>query len=192
VQGSIVAYLKYLFLGFTLVIGHSAFASNSISGTPKYCTKFFSQPLAPHICQETDYTCGPAALRSFLASRGLEVAESHLATQLKTDTVIGTRAVDMVEYLKESGFDAALATALTLKDLKRHVRQGAGIIANIQLDGEAHWVLVVEAFNRELVLMDPWYEFTTYRKVESSEFLKDWWGGEGNSAAIIIKKSKKP
>lgn len=58
------------------------------------------------------------------------------------------------------------------------------MIANVQLDGEGHWVLIVGLTEGDdVVLMDPWQAHKRYRVLKYKSFVKDWYGYESGALA---------
>lgn len=53
----------------------------------------------PQSLQETNYYCGPACLQMILANFGIQVSQSELAKQIKTDPITGSEYEDMVRVL---------------------------------------------------------------------------------------------
>jgi len=146
--------------------------------------------LPPLIAQVQDQNCGPASVRSFLLSRGIDVSETNLALLLKTTALSGTEAQDLVRVLEHFGFRAEFKQGLTWQDLKLAQSQQRGILINYQLEGEGHWALVAN-LQKQITLMDPWVARSErYRVISESELLKDWRGfNEGvvtPRAAVII------
>src|SRR5690349_7444667 len=120
--------------------------------------------------QSTEASCGPAALRNALRSRGIERTEDELAQLCGFSPSNGTPATNMVKALKlvaadtptlqpvvfrESRADVAL---LKLKDACR-----SGFVVILCVDNGGHWVVffgllgertyhVADSDNPELVL----------------------------------------
>jgi len=144
----------------------------------------------PLVAQIQDQNCGPAALRSWLLSKGIHLSESELAVILKTNAN-GTEASDFIAGLKHLRFDAEFKKNLTLNDLSLAQAEGKGVLVNIQLEGEGHWALLVK-IGEEITLMDPWIARNkNYQFLSPEKFLKSWFGHNGGSlsphAAIFIK-----
>ena len=53
----------------------------------------------PQSLQETNYYCGPACLQMILANFGIQVSQSELAKQIKTDSITGSEYEDMARVL---------------------------------------------------------------------------------------------
>lgn len=131
---------------------------------------------APHVRQETEYTCGPACLRSALIARGLEAPpEAELARELGTDERDGTTPEALAEAARRRGLSARAAEHMTLKGLRRALRKGRTVLVNFQSGGEGHWAVVNGAGDGRLLLMDP-YEDAFPSALAEDRFLEAWWG----------------
>jgi predicted double-glycine peptidase len=122
------------------------------------CTALLTRPMV-HTAQTTDYTCGPACLRSVLLYwKGAAPSELELARLLRTDPQIGTANARLVEAARELGLEAEQLTGLKPRDLRRLVRQGNTLILDWMDRGERHFSVLVGLDLRYIYLMDPWVD----------------------------------
>lgn len=114
----------------------------------------------PHHYQETDHTCGPAALKMVLEHLwGIRVAEESLAARLGTDDFIGTRQRVLVRFIEELGLQGQERhTDTTIADLERLLDDGYVVMVCYYLEEEAtdHYAVVQAVTRDHMVLQDPW------------------------------------
>ena len=154
---------------------------------------------APLIQQSTNYTCGPAALLSWLKSKGdYSASELSLAKKLNTTPTHGTHHADFIKGINMLGYEAQFIENLNIKSLRDFIKKGYGVIVNIQLEGGGHWALLVDISpsGKTLTLMDPWLAKKGYRKLRRVNFENNWFDFFGpekfrvDQAAIIISPIK--
>lgn len=171
----------------------SAFGG-SLELTPQECKSLTHAP--PIYAQSEEYTCAAASLRSWLETQGVIKTEAELAVLIKTTTEKGTEASSMVAGLEELGFNAQFKTGMTLYELQKYIRRGYGVLADIQLEGEGHWVLVLSTSGYEsvgVVFMDPWLARSkkTFNSMTRNAFLDVWRGTNDGvltpRAAVLIE-----
>lgn len=153
---------------------------SAIAGTT--CADPLRRP--PLVKQNTDYTCGPAALRSILLYHGISLSEETLAERLNTNCEVGTTAKALVRELKRHGFSPRFETLVSLKKLALHIQDRRFPILHVQSGGESHWVVLVDINERHFILMDPW-RANKYRKISRFGLNQIWYGTEGHNAAIL-------
>jgi len=113
----------------------------------------------PHHFQETDHTCGPAALKMVLESLwGTVLDEDELAELLATDHPNGTgqRAIEVL--LSRSGLAVrSFDTETTLDELRPLLAQGHVIIVLYYLEVQStdHYAVVTAIDDQHVVLSDP-------------------------------------
>jgi predicted double-glycine peptidase len=96
----------------------------------------------PLVRQDTEYTCGVAALQSVLHYHGIDALhEGELAALLGTDPDSGTRYRAMAAYARTVGLEATIATDMTIAELAGHIDRGAPVILALQAwaDGPIDW-----------------------------------------------------
>jgi predicted double-glycine peptidase len=143
------------------------------------CSAYLTNPM-PHTAQTTDYTCGPACLRSVLLYwKGSAPAELELASLLRTDPQVGTDNMRLVAVARELGLEAEQLAGLRPHDLRRLVRQGNTLILDWMDRGERHFSVLLGLDWRYIYLMDPWVDPAegrlppVYRR-RLRDFLRDW------------------
>jgi predicted double-glycine peptidase len=162
--------------------------------------------LVPIVRQRHDYSCGAACLASCLSYWGLweNTGESELYSLLGTTTA-GTSAAQITDAAKEYGLDVDYQIQLTLKDLQRIVDEGKTAILSVQAWGDyppgadlrntwesGHYVVLVNATNSHVTVMDPDNANGSYRTLQLDQFNRGWhdWSDDGEAreygAAIIL------
>jgi len=82
--------------------------------------------------QETNYTCGPAALKAALAWYGHEADEASLADRMDTTEKDGTTIENMVLVARSYGLDAQAHEYLTVDDIVDIIERGDVVIVVLQ------------------------------------------------------------
>lgn len=137
----------------------------------------------PESPQETNYTCGPAALRGALAAFGVGAEEDALAAAAQTSASGGTSIIGLAEAAREQGLEAEEVEGMTLDDLVACLDDGRVVVACIQSGDDeegfdsSHWVVPCAVRDEAGVLvvecMDPAVEGA--RSVAPvDEFLARW------------------
>ena len=124
--------------------------------------------------QETDHTCGPAALRAALAAFGRPVPdEAGLAARLATDDD-GTRPWRMRAACPSLGLSGASAAGLGLADLRRALDAGRLPLVLYMLpeEGVDHYAIVRAVTSDHVELCDPWQG--ARHRLAASRFLEEW------------------
>lgn len=124
-------------------------ASESLDGS-------YPSPLAVPVCrQDTNYSCGAAALQAVLAFHGIAENEAAIAKTLGTDPVGGTGSDAIIALVKQLGLPMEDRDGLSLDDLAHCLAKGAPILCPIQLHGGGHWVVVRGLDELGVSIMDP-------------------------------------
>ncbi len=114
----------------------------------------------PHHEQETDFTCGPAALKMVLDGLwGIRIEEQSLAEQLGTDAHIGTRQKVLAKFVEDLGLESVVHHSTTkVSEIGQLMRARHVVIVCYWLESENtdHYAVVSRINNREIVLHDPW------------------------------------
>lgn len=133
----------------------------------------------PESPQETNYTCGPAALRGALAAFGLGAEEDELAAAAGTSASGGTSAEGLAQAAEQQGLEVEVLEGMTLGELTDCLARGCVALACIQAGEEeagydsSHWVVPCRVGDGEVECMDPSVEGA--RSVCSEEeFLARW------------------
>lgn len=122
----------------------------------------------PQVTQETDYTCGVAALQAILEYFGCHTEQMTLASQLHAAPLVGTSYRSIEKYCLAEGFDVKIYTGMTVEQLQQLVAQGQPVLCLIQARlGEetleewpqiwqnGHYVVAVGADAESFYFMDP-------------------------------------
>ena len=87
--------------------------------------------------QETNYTCGCAAMRMALEHFGIKKTESQLAKAFKTNKVTGSSNRSFPRLAEKYRLSYVVKRDGTLRDLKYYLRNGCVIILGYYYNG---WV----------------------------------------------------
>jgi predicted double-glycine peptidase len=119
----------------------------------------------PLVRQQTDFSCGPAALLAILQYWGVDAgaSEEDLYAELDTTPSDGTEMGKLADGAKARGLDAVLsASACSLVDLESALRAGGTAVLNIQAHGDdyddradGHYVVLVGMDEANVYAMDP-------------------------------------
>lgn len=140
--------------------------------------------------QATDYTCGAAAVQSIIGFYGDNVRESALATQLKTNSKVGTAYRNIEAYAKRHGYACTVYKNCTLAGLEKMVDAGTPVLCLIQAWPErkvdyskdwedGHYVVAVGYDANNVYFMDP-CTLGKYTFIPRGEFLRRWHDTDGN------------
>jgi ABC-type bacteriocin/lantibiotic exporter with double-glycine peptidase domain len=128
----------------------------------------------PYFKQETEYTCGPAAMRMILAALGIKKTEKELAKLMRTSKLYGTpnrRLPKLVERLK---LDHATVRNGNIEELKKFLKEGYLIIVGYysKLEGVGHFAVVKKIGQNYIYLLDP--KMGPDLKYSHNYFMKIW------------------
>jgi acetylornithine deacetylase/succinyl-diaminopimelate desuccinylase-like protein/predicted double-glycine peptidase len=141
----------------------------------------------PFAHQETDYTCGPAALLSVLRYWGKAPAsEKNLYDPLHTTEKYGTQPAFMAETAAAFGLNASTKTAVELPALRAALKRGETVVLMVQAwrdgaekalrwaedDEDGHYVVLVGMDDDYAYFMDPWLGAYDYLSLAD---LKERW-----------------
>ncbi len=114
----------------------------------------------PHHTQETDYTCGPAAMKMVLdALWGIRIEETSLAARLETTEPMGTRQKVLLRFVGELGLEAVVHhTDTAVTEIGQLMADGYVVIVCYWLADEDtdHYAVVAHVDVDHIVLQDPW------------------------------------
>ena len=123
--------------------------------------------------QETNYTCGAAAMRMALESFGIRRSEKQVARVLKTNKVRGTWPRNFTPVAERFKLNHATMRNATIKDLKEFQKKGYIIIVCYSPTGITcdHYSVVKRVDNKKIYLLDPdigedhEYSLTFFRRI---------------------------
>ncbi len=157
----------------------------------------------PLFRQQTESTCGVAALQSVLHYYGDEdTQEPDVAAALGTDES-GTRHWAIREYAESLGYQARAATGMTVPELAAHIDAGRPVIVLIQAwaDGRVDWkntwenghYVVATGYDEgNIYFMDPSMR-GSYAYIPVAEFLDRWHDADGEGElehfGLVIEKA---
>jgi predicted double-glycine peptidase len=120
----------------------------------------------PLVRQETDFSCGPAALLAVLRYWGVDEGneEHDLYGELHTTSVEGTEGGPMAAVARSRGLTAFAAAGAQRSDLEAALSEGGTVILNVQAPDpsddpddvdDGHFVVLMGADERGAYVMDP-------------------------------------
>jgi predicted double-glycine peptidase len=151
----------------------------------------------PPVEQETDYSCGAAALLAVLRYYGLDdgASEEDLYGRLRTTPEEGTAPDDISRVANEFGLQANWRTGVGDADLRAAAEEGVPVILNLQAWDErpddpeshvedGHYVVLVAATDAGVEFMDP--SAGDYETLTLDELDERWHDVEGERGAIFV------
>lgn len=156
----------------------------------------------PHARQQTDYTCGPAALKMVAGHEGVEVTEEEIAEKADSGKEKGTPPNDLAAAGKKLGLEVEMRPELTLDELKGLTDAGIPVICDIQDHGdeegykeltEGHYVVCTGVDDQYVYFNDPAIEGTGKRKLDRETFQRRWRDKEYNGRkwerlGLVVRK----
>jgi predicted double-glycine peptidase len=127
------------------------------------------------IAQSLDHTCGAACVAAVIRYLGGSSNEGQAAQAMGTNRVVGTKAEEMVGYLKGRNYKARGYYNVPLRAIVDRVMLGKVTIVGWN-DYDGHWVVVagVEPVMKVLVLADPARERSHFACHHWDTFEKHW------------------
>jgi predicted double-glycine peptidase/8-oxo-dGTP pyrophosphatase MutT (NUDIX family) len=144
-------------------------------------------PMSGH-SQETDYSCGPASLKTVEEHYGEEKPEEELREETDADPDAGTKPEDLAAQAREDGFEVTLRENMSLDDLKRKIDAGEPTIVNLQAWGDkedykddeaGHYVTLTGYDDQYFYFKDPVLGDRT-GKLSHEELDRRWHDEEGD------------
>jgi len=127
-----------------------------------------------HFKQQTDYTCGPACMRTILASFGIKKSERWLARFMKTNKKIGTKTNYFPKVAAFFHLEHYYKYGAKITDIINALRNGYIVIVLTFLPNfkEAHYSIVKKIDRRRVLFNDPW--FGQGHRLNKKVFIKNW------------------
>lgn len=154
--------------------------------------------------QATNYTCGVAALQSFLYYYGTEIREDEMAADLKSDPEVGTPYQNIVAYAQSLGHRVEVKQNMTIQDLQSWIDRRQPVLVLIQAWpdspvnwaedwNDGHYVIAVGYDQEKIYFMDP-STLGNYTFIPIPEFMDRWHDTDGNVKLVhfgmIISKDQ--
>lgn len=149
----------------------------------------------PESPQDTNYTCGPAALRAALGAFGIGEEEDTLAELAGTSETGGTSVLGLADAAIECGLDAEVIRGMSIRDLGETLAAGCVVLACIQAGPvengyeSSHWVVPCSLSEAGIECMDPNVEGAR-SMASAEEFLERWhcidMGREISGLALVL------
>ena len=113
----------------------------------------------PYYAQETDWTCGPAAMRMVLYSFGIKKSEKELARLMDTTKSKGTKHNAFSQLAELFKLNYIVHRSSTLRDLQEVFRQNYLIILCYfdSTQNVGHYAVVKRVDSKTIFLLDPAY-----------------------------------
>ena len=128
----------------------------------------------PFYAQQTDYTCGPAALRMALGFFGTHVGETHLVHEVHTSTDYGTHHRWLIAAPGHHRLHTRVHERASLRDIRAALRAGHPVIVHyLEPEGnDGHYAVVVGVGATHVILNDPW--FGEHFRIPKRTFKRRW------------------
>ena len=124
--------------------------------------------------QETEYTCGAAAMRMVLESIGINRSEKEIAKLLKTNKIRGTWHKNFPIVAEKYKLNCIVRRNARISDLKKLQKENYSIILCYYCPAEKvdHYSLLRKIDSRFIYFWDPW--FGPNHKYSLNHFNKIW------------------
>jgi len=158
----------------------------------------------PILKQQTEHTCGPAALRMALQRLASEVpSESQLAKELRTTKKDGTSPQALISAARKRGCNVVVRERTKIPELKNLLKQGPVLVSfqawptkpGLDLSKtkrEGHYAIVDKVTNSSVHLSDP--GTNKKRILPLQDFQKRWHDADGGKIfrqlAIRIRRKQ--
>lgn len=130
----------------------------------------------PYYQQETEFTCGPATLRSLLDGlRRIRRYEHFLADEMHTSEKDGTQFSDYISIARSYGLDVVSGEKSGIEPVRKCIEQGFVPLVCFydSTDNEFHYAIVSEIEGDRIHLFDPWYGPDIVMTLD--DFVKIWY-----------------
>jgi ABC-type bacteriocin/lantibiotic exporter with double-glycine peptidase domain len=129
-----------------------------------------------HFKQQTDYTCGPACMRTVLRSFGINRSEQRLVRSMKTSKKYGTRTAHFLRLASSFQLPSYTRSQATLADVSHALENKYKVIILRFLPEfrEAHYAIVKKITASKIYFLDPWYG--PKHSLNLTQFNKTWRG----------------
>ena len=148
----------------------------------------------PPLQQETDFSCGAAALLAVMRyfGQGSELQEADLFDQLQTTPKNGTAPDNIVRVANKLGLHANWRTGIDVHDLQDALESNVPIILDIQATDEVpseqltdgHYIVLVGIDDEYIRYMDP--SLGDYDSMTLDDFELRWVDVDGPRGGIFV------
>jgi ABC-type bacteriocin/lantibiotic exporter with double-glycine peptidase domain len=138
------------------------------------CRNVFTTQGHLFVAQQTDYYCGPAVLQSILKKYNIHIEQSDLARMAQTNTAVGTSPKNMIQVLESLGLAAKDKYIRSADELRSLLGEKVSVIALVESEGEAHWIIIDSPAGSGFKVMDPWKEFNSLNSVTENQLFSTW------------------
>lgn len=128
----------------------------------------------PFFKQQTNFTCGPAILRSIFSFYGKDFTEEELTKRLNTAKETGTENEMLVKVAREEGFYVYVNNDSSVDEIFSFIRRKIPVTVNIiELDdSDGHYILIKDVREDKIIYNDP--EKGESIEIDKEEFVKCW------------------
>jgi len=128
----------------------------------------------PYYRQETDYFCGPAALKMALEFFGKKVSQKKLAGLLKTNEKRGTLRRDMIKTARGFGLSARGFFGKNLDEVKKFLNTGnIAIVIFVEPSSEEDHYSVLAGVGRGCVVLNDPLSGKNF-EIKEKDFIARW------------------
>ncbi len=141
----------------------------------------------PVVKQDTEWSCGPAALQAVLSYYDFHVTESELRELTGTTSDLGANPEALAECAASFGFEST-AAVVDLRQVQSLLDQGQPVILCVQGYGEGHFA-VAHGYTADRLLFTDSYHPKGASYIPYTELDRRWVGDDGRThLAILIKR----
>ncbi len=185
-----------LALGIAFGIGLNSTMRRNPKSLPAKETLIKPEPplllTVPDLRQDTDYSCGASALQAVFAYWGIDMTESTLRKELRSNPEDGTKPEDIIRVARKHGLRAEMREGIGISDLRKAWEARIPVIVDIQAwqdnpqtsppwdsDWEdGHYVVLLGVDDRNIYVEDPSL-LGSRGVIPQQEFLSRWHDYEG-------------
>lgn len=116
-----------------------------------------AQKIIPYFKQQTDYTCGPAALRMALGSFGISKTERALSKLLNTKPRVGTPVAAFPQACEKLRLSYCVERDATIDRVSRALKNKFTVIVGYFYEPEqvGHFAVIKKLTKKMIYLLDP-------------------------------------